>query len=165
MKTKNLKKEQMYYCLIGENWYPIFAIVKAKYIGIAGYPGNHDLVFMEQKVDGIVHRFEIETENIYPPDKKIISAVIHNERQGRRIIEHDKTYDHTNAKEKIEGWIATLLETDQKALRAKFRSVYPNLVKVDGSFLVSRFKMKNWDEVMHLYWTYKYPKITIPKFE
>lgn len=163
MNAKKLKKGSMYYCLVGERWYPTLAIVKAKYINNAGYPYNPDLVFMEQGVDRYLHRFEIDAQNIYPLNKKIISAVLHNERQSRRVIEHDKTFDHTDAKEKIEGWIATLPETDQKALRARFREKYPDLVKKDGSFLASKFKMEDWHNLMRLYFTYKYPQVDIPK--
>lgn len=162
MQAKKLKKGTMYYCLVGEYWHLAMAIVKAKYISNAGYPYNHDLVFMEQEIDGITHRFGLDAKKIYPLNKEIISAVLHNERQTRRIIEHDKTYNHKNAKVKIEVWIGTLLETDQKALRMRFREMYPNLVKPNGTFLVSKFKMKHWNELMHLYFNYKYPKIKIP---
>lgn len=164
MKTKELKKEVTYYCLIGDCWHPSFAIVKAKYINNAGYPYNSDLVFMEQNLNGVIHRFEADARKIYPLNKEILSAVLHNERQGRRIIEHDKTYDHKNAKEKIEGWIATLLRTDQKALRARYREAYPSLVKPDGTFLSSKFKMKHWRDLMHLYFNYKYPRVKVPSF-
>ena len=163
MKTENLKKGEIYYCLIGDNWYPYFGIVKAKYISNAGWPYNDDLVVMEQNIDGVIHRFEADTSKIYSLDKDIITAILHNEKQTRRIIEHDKTFDHQNAREKVEGWIATLLETDQKALRARYREVYPALVKPNGKFLSSKFKMKDWNELMHLYFDYKYPKVKVPE--
>jgi len=162
MNAQKLKKGTMYYCLIGEHWHLAFAIVKAKYISNAGYPYNRDLVFMEQNIDGVKYRFGMSASNIYPLDKEILSAVLHNERQTRRIIEHDKTYDHKNAKEKIEGWISTLLETDQKALRARYREAYPHLVKPNGTFLSSKFKMKHWNDLMRLYFVYKYPKVKVP---
>jgi len=117
---------------------------------------------MEQNVDGVVHRFETTAEKIYPADKEILSAVLHNERQRRRILEHDKAFNHKNAREKIERWIATLPETDQKALRVKYRQAYPGLVKKDGSFFSSKFNMANWYDLMSLYFDYKYPKVKIP---
>lgn len=165
MDAKKLKKGNMYYCLVGDCWYLAFAIVKAKYISNADYQYNDNLVFMEQNVDGIKFRFGMETDKIYPLDKEILSAVMHNERQTRRIIEHDKTFDHKNAKEKIEGWISTLLKTDQKALRSRYREVYPHLVKTNGEFLSSKFKMKDWNKLMHLYFDYKYPKVKVPKLD
>jgi len=165
MKKQNLEKGKTYYCLVGGHWSPAYALVKAKYINSAGYSGNPQLVFMEQNVDGVIHRFEADADKIYPLDKEILSAVLHNDRQTRRIIEHDKTYDHKNAKEKIEGWIATLLETDQKALRARYREMRPRLVRADGTFLGSKFKMVDWSEVMRLYFSYKYPKVKIPELD
>ena len=162
MKPKNLKEGTTYYCLIGDDWPPEFGIVKAKYINNAGYPYNHDLVFMEQTIDGVIHRFQADARKIFPLDKEILSAVLHNERQTRRIIEHDKQFDHKNAREKIEGWIATLSESDQKALRVRVREVYPQLVKSDGPFLSSKFKIKDWNEAMHLYFDFKYPRVEVP---
>ena len=162
MKAKKLVIGTMYYCLIGDYWPPEFAIVKAKYINNAGYPYNHDLVFMEQKIDGVIHQFQADAGKIYPLNKAILSAVLHNERQGRRILEHPKQFDHKNAREKIGGWIATLPESDQKALRSRFREVYPQLVKPDGAFLSSKFKMEDWNEVMHLYFNIKFPRVSLP---
>lgn len=165
MNAKKLKKGTMYYCLIGARWYPSIALVKAEYIGNEGYKYNDDLVLMKQNIDGVEHYFGVDAQNIYPLNKKLITAILHNERQTRRIIEHDKTFDHKNAKEKIEGWISTLLETDQKALRVRYREVYSHLVKPNGEFLSSKFKMENWNELMHLYFDYKYPKVKIPEIK
>lgn len=164
MDAKKLKRGTMYYCLVSECWYGDFAIVKAKYISNAGYPYNSDLVFVEQNIDGAIYRFGIDPGKIYPLDKEILSAVWHNERQTRRIIEHDKTFNSKNAKEKIEGWIATLLETDQKALRVRYREAYPDLVKPSGEFLGSKFKIKHWNDLINLYFNYKYPKVKVPKY-
>lgn len=162
MNAQKLKKGAMYYCLIGGTWYPEYAVIKAKYIGNAGYSGNNDLVFMEQNIDGIIHRFEAESRLIYPVDTKILAAFLHNERQTRRIVEHPKQYDCKDAKEKIFGWIATLLKTDQKALAVKFREHYPSLVTSKGVYLTSKFKVKDWNELLHGYFYYKYPKVKIP---
>ena len=164
MDVKKLKKGHYYYCLIGERWHLSMAIVKVKYIGSYDYPYNHDLVSVEQNINGFVHRFGIDARHIYPLDKRIISPVLHNDRQSRRIIEHPKTYNHTNAKERILGWIKTLPETDQKALMVEIRRTRPNLISAKSEYLTSKFKMKEWDHLMHGYFHLKYPTVEVPEF-
>ena len=156
-----LIKGHSYYCLIGDNWHLTMAVIKIKYVGPANYKYNSDLVFVEHNVDGYVHRFGADTKDIYPLDMDILKAVLHNERQTRRIIEHPKTYDLSNAKERVLGWIATLNVTDQKALAVKFHDHFPLLVK-KGQYLTSKFKITDWHELMHDYFRYKYPKIEVP---
>lgn len=164
MNAKKLKKGTVYYCLIGEHWSPTIALVKAEYLGSAGYKYNPDLVFMKQKIDGVEQRFQADASKIYPVNRKLIRAILHNERQSRRIIEHDKSYNHKNAKEKIEGWILTLPKTDQKALRARCRESAPALVTPTGEFLTSKFKMDHWRSLMRLYFDYKYPMVDVPEY-
>ena len=163
MEHAKLRKGKEYYCLVGDRWYLTMAVIKVKYVGSANYEYNDDLVFVDHDVDGYIHRFGVDTEDIYPLDLDILKAVLHNERQTRRIIEHPKTFDHTNAKERVLGWIATLNVTDQKALMVRFQEQNPSLVK-SGKYLASKFKMKDWHDIMGGYFHYKFPKVEVPEF-
>ena len=164
MDAKKLKKGETYYVLVGDNWYPCFGVVKAKYIGNAGWPYNSDLVFVEQDIDGVLHRFEADAGEMYPLNKKVLSAILHNMRQTRRVVEHDKGFSSKNAHEKITGWMATLPETDQKAMIARFREGYPHLVSKDGEFFASKFKRSQWNDLLGLYWIYKYPMVEVLEY-
>ena len=170
MDHKKLVKGNSYYCLVGDSWCLTMAVIKVEYVGPANYKYNDDLVFVDHDIDGYIHRFGVDTKDLYPPDKTILKAVLHNERRTRQVIEHPKQFDHANAREFVFKWFATLLETDQKALVLRFRELYPSLVKDKYSgpttniFLTSKFKMKHWTELMHGYFDYKFPRVDVPEF-
>lgn len=159
MITK-LKKGTIYYCLVGldGNW--AHALVRVKYVRPSRYC---DYVYVEQNIDGVTHQFRTMASDMYPLDPKIVSVILHNESQTRRIIDHPKQYDYKNASEKIQAWMSTLAKKDEDALRMRFREGRPNLVRPDGSFKTSKFRMKNWRELMHGYFHYKYPKVEVPE--
>ena len=165
MDNKKLVKGKEYYCLVGERWFASLAIVKVTYIGSYNYPYNDNLVSVEQDIDGFKSQFGIDAGHLYPLDKRVISAVLHNDRQSRRIIEHPKTYNIKNAKTLIFGWIDTLLEADRKALMIGVRKERPELVSADGKYLTSKFKMNDWDGLMRGYFAFKYTKVEVPDFE
>ncbi len=54
---------------------------------------------------------------------------------------------YDTAKAEIEKELSKLSVTKKKEILHQFKLVYPQLVKKDGSFLVSKMKMTQWDEL------------------
>jgi len=163
MKTKKLVKNAEYYVLCGDRWYPSFGVFRARFVGRANYPFNSDLVVMKQNIDGIEHCFEAAADNIYPLKTSLLGLILHNERQRRLGIEHDKSFDMSNACERISGWIHELPEYQQKDLIAIYKSANPHLIGEKGEILKSKFKLRNWDELNCMFLRTKYPLVDIPE--
>lgn len=159
MKYKDIKVGQTYYVLLNDDLFDaVGGIIKVKVI--KKYKRYPDTVFIvQQAIDGYVHEFKIKdwrsgegnkaTRAFFPADLDKIEPVIFN-----RLQEHKRFYyrcykgrlylDCKNAKTKVMGEYAKLNKKQQAEVLSK---ISPNGLKRDGQIKVSKFKMKDWEQL------------------
>ena len=161
MDAQKLKKGSMCYLVLHKrDWSHKPAVIvsvkvmkRTKRLGL-------DWVVVEQLIDGYKHRLTVHVDWLAPHRIPCAKNLLHNmkmweKRWSANCWRHK--LNHKTAKSEVEQAISELPKYKQNDILKQVKKVYPNLLKPDNSFKVSKMNMKHWDELAWASIALKYP--------
>ena len=157
---KKVERGQMYYLVLHKrDWtYKPAVIVPVKII--RKKHSFSDWVVVEQSIDGCEHRLTVHIDWLAPYKIERAKDLLHNMKMWeKRWTANCWRYrlNHKTARSEIAKALSELPKYKQRDIMEEFKKVYPDLLKPDNSFKVSKMKMKHWDELAWATIALKYP--------
>jgi len=157
MKQK-VKRGQMYYLVLHKrDWaYTPAVIVPVKVISCKR---RSEWIVVEQYVSTYKHKLTVHIDWLAPTIERAKNLLQNMKMWEKRWTANNWRYsiNHKTAKSEITNALSKLPKYQQRDIMKQFKKVYPNLLKSDGSFKVSKMKMTHWDELAWATIALKYP--------
>lgn len=158
MKQK-VKCGQKYYLVLHKrDWtYKPAVIVPVKALSRKKYS---DWVVVEQNIDGHKHKLTVHFDWLAPHKIECAKNLLHNmkmweKRWSANCWRHRLNYK--TAKSEVPKALAELSKKKQSEIFRQINKTYPQLLKTKNTFMVSKIKMTQWDEIAWAIIASKYP--------
>ena len=166
MTKREIKKGKRYYLVLHKrNWMykpavivPVTVVKKPKRFS--------DWAIVEHWIAGYAYKLTVHVDWLASYEIQYAKNLLHNikmweKRWSANCWRHRLT--HKTAKREVVKALYELPAYKQRDIMKQFKKVYPNLLKPDNSFMVSKMKMMHWDELAWVTIASKYPLKDVAK--
>ncbi len=158
--TQKIKCGQMYYLVLHKrDWtYKPAVIVLVKVVKRMGR--YSDWVVVEQAIEGITNKITVRIDWLTPYDIERAKDLLRNMKMWEKRWDRNSwrySLNHKTARSEVAKALSELPKYQQHDIMKRFKKVYPDLLKPDNSFKVSKMKMKYWSELAWATIALKYP--------
>ncbi len=155
---QEVKRGRMYYLVLHKrDWtYQPAVIVPVKVVKVKSL----GWVIVEQQVDGYKYKLTVQIDWLAPYDIERAKDLLRNMKMWEKRWTANywrHRINHKTARAEIAKALSELPKYQQHDILKRFKEVYPDLLKPDNSFKVSKMKMKHWDELAWATIELKYP--------
>jgi len=160
VKCRHIYMHLYYLVLHKRDWaYTPAVIVPVRYIGRKKRLLD-DWVVVEQYIAGYKHKLTVHIDWLAPYKLECAINLLHNMNMWeKRWTANCWRYrlNYKTAKAEVAKALSELPKYKQRDILKQFKKYYPNLLKPDNSFKVSKMQMKQWDELAWATIASKYP--------
>jgi len=155
-----IKKGKTYYLVLRKRDWPHkpAVIVPVKFIRKKHRCSDYAVV--EYRIDGRTYNLTVNVGWLAPHNMECAENLLHNMKIcEKRWAENNWRFalNHKTAKTEITRALSELSKRKRAEILNLFKNAYPDLLNSNGSFKISKMKMKHWDELAWCTITYKYP--------